>query len=418
MSSMPGMKMDDGMGEMMQGMHPHSFMQEIMHHASSGTSAEPNSTEAPMLMTMKGSWMLMFHANAFITDTQQTSVRGGDKFYSTNWFMPMAERRFGPGQLTLRAMFSLEPATITERQYPLLFQQGETAFGKPIADGQHPHDFFMELAALYDLKLGEKALLSFYAAPVGDPVIGPTAYPHRASASEDPVGSLGHHQEDSTHIADDVVTLGVTHGIARVEVGGFHGREPDEFRWNIDQGKIDSWATRLTLQPGQDWSGQVSYARIKSPEQLFPNEDQARTTASIMYNRPFKEGNWANTALWGRTRSLTDNSKENSYLLESLVRFATSNYVWTRMENAGRSNELANGTNPLPAGFEEGPIGHVAAYTFGYDRDVDLVPHFRTALGAQVTTYGVPDALQGIYGSHPAGLSVFVRVRPFSGKKR
>jgi len=418
--TMQGMKMDAGMDEMMQNMHPHGFIQQIMHHASSGTTAEPNSTETPMLMTMKGPWMLMFHANVFITDTQQSSPRGGDKIYSTNWFMPMAERRFGPGQLTLRAMFSLEPATISERQYPLLFQQGETAFGKPIADGQHPHDFFMELAAIYDVKLGEKTLLSFYAAPVGDPAIGPTAYPHRASASEDPVGSLGHHQEDSTHIADDVVTVGATHGIARIEASGFHGREPDEFRWNIDQGTIDSWSTRLTLQPVQNWSGQVSYARLKSPEELFPNEDQARTTASIMYNRPFKDGNWANTALWGRTRSLADNSnsKENSYLLESLVRFKTRNYVWTRMENAGRSNELVNGTNPLPAGFQEEPIGHVAAYTFGYDHDVDMLPHLRTAIGAQVTTYGVPEVLQPIYGSHPVGVSVFVRLRPFSGKER
>jgi hypothetical protein len=416
--TMQGMKMDAGMDEMMQNMHPHSFIEEIMHHASSGTSAEPNSTAAPMLMTMKGPWMLMFHANVFITDTQQSGPRGTDKFYSTNWFMPMAERRLGPGQLTLRAMFSLEPATISERQYPLLFQQGETAFGKPIADGQHPHDFFMELAALYDVKLGEKTLLSFYAAPIGDPAIGPTAYPHRASASEDPVGSLGHHQEDSTHIASDVVTVGVTHGIARVEVGGFHGREPDEFRWNIDQGKIDSWSTRLTLQPAQNWSGQLSYARLKSPEQLFPSEDQARTTASIMYNRPFHEGNWSNTLVWGRTRSLADDSKENSYLLESLLRFKTRNYAWTRIENAGRSNELVNGANPLPTGFQEEPIGHVAAYTFGYDRDVDVLPHVRTALGAQVTTYGVPEALQPTYGSHPVGVSVFVRLRPFSGKER
>ena len=419
---MSGMNMDDpGMKGLMEQMNPRTFLQEIQHHASSGTSAEPNSTSAPMLMTMKGQWMLMFHGNAFITDTQQSALqagRGGDKLYSTNWFMPMAERRLGPGQLTLRAMFSLEPATISARQYPLLFQQGETAFGKPIADGQHPHDFFMEIAALYDLKLGEKTLLSFYAAPIGDPSIGPTAYPHRASASENPVGSLGHHQEDSTHIVSDVVTVGLTHGIARIEASGFHGREPDEFRWNIDQGKIDSWSTRLTLQPGQNWSGQYSYARIASPEQLFPNEDQARTTASVIYNRPFTKGNWASTALWGRTRSLTDNSKENSYLLESLVRFKTSNYVWTRMENAGRSNELINGANPLPAGFQEGPIGHVAAYTFGYDHDVDLLPRLRTAIGAQATTYGVPDVLQPIYGSHPYGVSVFVRLRPFAGKER
>ena len=283
--SMRGMKMDGGMSDLMQQMQPKSFMQEIRHHGSSGTSAEPNSTPVPMLMTMKGSWMFMFHANVFVDDIQQSGPRGGDKFFSTNWLMPMAERDLGPGQLTVRAMFSLEPATITSRRYPLLFQQGETAFGVPIADGQHPHDFFMELAVLYDLKLAPKTLLSFYGAPIGDPSIGPTAYPHRASAMENPVGSLGHHQEDSTHIASDVVTLGLTQGIVRVEASGFHGREPDEFRWNIDQGAIDSWSTRVTVQPGQDWSGQYSYARIKSPEQLYSTENQERMTASVMYNK-------------------------------------------------------------------------------------------------------------------------------------
>ena len=276
----------------------------------------------------------------------------------------------------------------------------------------------MELALLYDFKLSERTLLSFYFAPVGDPSIGPTAYPHRASASENPVAALGHHQEDSTHISDDVVTVGVSHGIARIEASGFHGREPDEFRWNIDQGKIDSWSTRLTLQPGQNWSGQVSYARLHSLEALYPTEDQARTTASIMYNRPFRNGSLANTLVWGRTRSLSDNSKENSYLLESLVRFKTSNYAWTRIENAGRSNELENGANPLPPGFQEEPIGRVQAYTLGYDRDVGLLPGIRTAFGAQFTTYGVPDVLQPIYGAHPLGVSVFVRLRPFSGSER
>jgi len=409
------------MTDLMDQMSPKTFLQQIQHHASAGTSAEPNSTSMPMLMTMRGPWMLMFHANAFVTDTQQSALqsgRAGDKLYSTNWFMPMAERILGPGQLTLRAMFSLEPATVSERQYPLLFQQGETAFGKPIVDGQHPHNFFMEIAALYDVRLGRQTLLSLYAAPVGDPAIGPTAYPHRASASEDPVGSLGHHQEDSTHIAYDVVTVGLTHGIARIEASSFHGREPDESRWTIYQGNIDSWSTRLTLQPAQNWSGQYSYARLASPESLFPNENQERMTASAMYNRPFANGHWASTALWGRTRSLSGNSKENSYLMESLVRFKTSNYAWTRIENAGRSNELINGANPLPAGFEEEPIGHVAAYAFGYDHDVDLIPRLRTALGTQVTTYGVPDSLQAIYGSHPYGVSVFLRLRPFSGNER
>ena len=391
-----------------------SFAEFIEMHATSGTSAEPDSTPMPMMMTMHDNWMLMFHATAFVSDIQQSSPRGGDKFFSTNWFMPMAQRRVGPGQFTLRTMLSLEPATVTDRQYPLLFQQGETAYGNPIVDGQHPHDFVMELAALYDWSVGERTLLTFYAAPVGDPAIGPTAYPHRASAAENPVATLGHHQEDSTHIAADVVTVGFTHRIVRIEASGFHGREPNEHRWQVQQGAIDSWSTRLTVQPGQNWSGQYSYARIHSPEQLNPTEDQERMTASLMYNRPLGDGtkgNWASTVAWGRTRALPTNLIQNSYLLESTLRFATRDYVWTRIENVDRTTELLLGERPEPPGFVEEPAGRVQAYTFGYDRDFDLLPHLRTALGAQVTAYTPGSRLKPVYGSDPVGVVVFLRIR-------
>ena len=411
---MKQMKMDSGsMNE-----QPETFIEAIMLRAASGTSVEPNSTPIPMVMSMKGKWMLMFHANVFVLDEQQSGARSGDKFFSTNWFMGAAQHKLGPGTFTGRLMLSLEPATISDRLYPLPFQQGETAFGKPIAAGQHPHDFIMELAVLYDLKMGANNLLSLYFAPAGDPAIGPTAYAHRASASENPVGPLGHHQQDSTHIADEVVTVGLTHRIFRIEASGFHGREPDEFRWDLDTGQIDSWSTRLTVQPGKDWSGQVSYARIASPETLFPNEDQTRLTASIMYNRRLHEGNWASTILWGRTRSIQDNAIFNSYLLESTMRCRTRNSVWTRVENVDRSNELLLGENPLPAGFQERAIGRVQQYTFGYDRDFHIVSHLASALGAQFTTYGVPATLAPIYGSHPVGFIVFVRLRPVSGESR
>jgi hypothetical protein len=416
---MPGGNMDHNA---MKNMQPQTFIQEIEHHSGGGTSAQPNSTPAPMLMGMKGQWEFMFHANVFISDLQQSGSRGADRFFSTNWFMGMAQHHAGPGVFTARMMLSLEPATVTGRQYPLLFQQGETAFGVPIVDGQHPHDFFMELAVLYDLKMGERSLLSFYFAPMGDPAIGPSAYPHRASAIENPVGTLGHHQEDSTHIADDVVTVGFTYRILRLEASGFHGQEPDEFRWDLDSGKIDSWSTRLTIQPGKNWSGQYSYARLTAPEALFPTDDQERMTASVMYNRPLTNGrlgngNWATTALWGRTRSLQDASLFNSYLFESTLRFATRNYVWTRIENADRSNELLLGQKPLPPGFSERRIGRVQAYTLGYSRDLDVIPHLASAVGVQFTTYGVPNVLQTIYGAPVAGM-VFVRLRPFSGAER
>jgi hypothetical protein len=417
---------------------PTTLIETELNHLNSGTSIEPASTPMYMLMSHHAGWMLMLHGTAFLADTQQHAAatqqpRGGDKFFSTNWIMPMAMRKLGPGQLTLRTMFSLEPATVTDRQYPELFQQGETAFGKPIVDGQHPHDFFMEVAALYDIHTTEHTLLSFYAAPIGDPALGPTAYPHRISASEDPIGALGHHQQDSTHIAFNVLTGGFTWRTLRIEASGFHGAEPTEQRWGFQPSPnrlaLDSYSSRLTFSPRPNWTTQYSIAHLNSPESLYPNENQQRQTASIMYNRPIgahhdttsmpgmdmstpATGNWSTTLLWGRTKSLTDSSIENSYLLESLLKFRNRNYIWTRIENSGRSNELllTPGTT-LPPNFIESPIGHVAAYTFGYDRDFRIIPHILTAPGAQFTTYTTPSALVSTYGSHPFGVVAFIRLR-------
>jgi hypothetical protein len=384
-----------------------TFLEETTHHGTSGTSAEPNST---MLMTMKGKWMLMFHGEAFLNVLQQSGPRGSDKVFSTNWFMPMAQRPLGRGTFTARVMLSFEPGTVTDHFYPELFQQGETAFGKPIVDGQHPHDFIMEVAALYDLKLGENGLLSFYFAPMGDPAMGPTAYPHRASASEDPIAPLGHHLQDSTHIADDVITTGLTYKIVRLEASGFHGREPDEFRWDIDSGKVDSWSIRATMNPAQNWSAQYSFARLTSPEALHPNEDIDRMTASIMYNRRIPGGNWTSTLLWGRNHS-SESLNWNGYLAESTFHFAERNYVWGRIENVDRTNELLFRDIPEPANLNESIIGRVQAYTAGYDRDF-MLPHFAIAPGAQLTFYSTPSSLKAQYGSHPVGAVVFLRVRP------
>ena len=407
--TMPGMA---GMSNHKSGMHPQSLIESLLQHGTSGTDAEPNSTPLSMLMTTKGNRTLMFHGEAFLSELQQSGPRGFDKLFSTNWWMPMAQRKFANGTLTIRTMLSFEPATISKRHYPELFQQGETAFGRPIVDGQHPHDFFMELAALYDYHLTEHTLLSFYAAPMGDPAMGPVAYPHRASASENPIAPLGHHLQDSTHIAADVITVGIAHRNVRLEASGFHGREPDEFRWNINSGKIDSWSARVTANAGQNWSFQYSIAQLRNPEALAPAEDIRRMTASVQYNRPLPKGNWASMLLWGRNQNVRGSNVGNSFLLESTLRFFDRNYLWTRMENVDRTNELLLGENPEPPGFSERYFTRVQAYTAGYEREVGHIPHLSTALGAQLTWYGVPGILKTMYTSHPVGAIVFLRVRP------
>ncbi|MGI8958508.1 MAG: hypothetical protein ACR2IV_01845 [Bryobacteraceae bacterium] len=176
---------------------------------SSGTAMNPSAWPMPMVMKSFGSWNAMFMGEGFIVDTQQSGPRGGDKLYSLNWVMGNFEHRLGEkGAFQTQVMLSLEPATITDRRYPLLFQTGETAFGKPIVDGQHPHNFIMGLGFQYARAVSENATLELYFAPVGDPALGPVAYPHRASAAELPQATLSHHWQDSTHIADEVVTGG------------------------------------------------------------------------------------------------------------------------------------------------------------------------------------------------------------------
>lgn len=397
----------------MDGVHSASlsFIDSIEQHSMSGTDAAAISTPSQMLMTSKGSWMFMLHGEAFLNDIQQSGPRGADKLFSTNWIMPMAQRRLGPGTLTVRTMLSLEPATVSQRRYPELFQQGETAFGRAIVDGQHPHDFFMELAALYDIKAGENTLLSFYGAPRGDPAFGPVAYPHRASASEDPIAPLGHHLHDATHIANSVLTGGVTYRNVRVEFSGFNGREPDEDRWDLDPAGIDSWSARVTVNAGQNWSLQYSVADLRSPEAIAPGEDVRRMTASLMYNRPLRGGNWASMLLWGRNQSLSHRDVGNGYLLESTLQFLRKNYIWTRMENVDRTNELLVNHGFPPGSFNEHYFARVQAYTGGYDRDIVETSHMAVALGGQVTIYGVPNVLQATYGAHPVGAVVFLRLR-------
>jgi hypothetical protein len=82
------------------------------------------------------------------------------------------------------------------------------------------------------------------------------------------------------------------------------------------------------------------------------------------------------------------------------------------VENVDRTTELLLGKQPEPAGFDEQFLARIQAYTAGYDREIPMVRGLSTALGAQVTFYGKPDFLTPIYGRHPAGVIVFVRIRP------
>jgi len=414
---------------------------------ASGTSLMPGAAPMDMWQRRLGPWNLMVHGVLFAVQSNQSGPRGRDKFFSANWFMPMLSRRLGPGTLTLRSMLSLEPATVTKRRYPLLFQTGETAYGIPIISGQHPHDFVMELGASYNLPLGERASLHFYGGPRGEPALGPTAFPHRASASENPMAVLSHHYQDSTHISSNVVTAGATWGRVTLEFSGFHGHEPDEKRWGLESGGIDSFSTRLAVSPSPRWTGQFSAGRINNREATHPVRDTFRLSSSLMYARPLAAGHWASTLVWGRNHDLEFTQPPtlglgplvqaaapadhpgpirhivrvptripgqiyNTFLAESTLFLANRHWIWGRAENADRDSLVLFEEAPFVRLVEEQRFARVQAYTAGYARELPrLVPWVSTALGGQFTYFGTPEKLRPVYGNHPVGVQVFLRLR-------
>jgi len=371
---------------------------------ASGTSQNPADSQMAMVQRNAGRWRLTFHGVVFVTDIQQTGPRGADKFASMNWFMGEADRSLAGGTFSVRSMISLDPATITDRRYPELFQTGETAYGKPIVDGQHPHNLFMELALEYRHPVGENGRLWLYIAPVGDPALGPVAFPHRVSAAELPQAPLGHHLEDSTHISDEVVTAGASRGMFGIEASGFHGAEPGENRWTVGYGAIDSYSARFTVTPNARWSGQVSAGRLTHPEALEPG-DQIRTTASVTYVRPYAQGEWASSIIWGRVHKTGDGANLNGYGAESVARFRSANYVTGRIELVDK-DELFGEGNPLA-----GQTFRIGAYTLGYTRDFRWLARIATGIGSNFTLYSMPDAVHQYYGQHPVAVLVFLRFR-------
>ncbi len=393
MPDMPGMKMNMPM--------QHDAVHEFLMQQASGTSTNPAAEPMAMTMTEYKKWTLMAHGSVFVNQVWQSGPRGGDKLFSTNWLMGMADRKLGDGRLMIRSMLSLEPATITNRSYPELFQTGETAYGVPLRDAQHPHDFFMELAAEYAVEVVPGTIGYLYAAPVGDPSLGPVAFPHRASAAELPQATLGHHTEDSTHIADNVITVGAKSGMFGAGFSGFHGAEPDENRWDIDRGSIDSWALRVTADPTKNWTAQISTGHLHDPERLEPGNVQ-RTTMSVAYTVP----NWSSSLIFGHNDK-QHGASTNAWTAETLYQLMEKNWLTARLEIVDK-DEL----------FDTGAVYRIRALTLGYTRDVYADSYVIGGVGGNVTFYGVPSAIQPEYGSSPHSFYLYVRVRSAAMKMK
>jgi len=393
---MPGMDMQT----MMQGaLGPYSSTRD-----ASGTAWQPDASQHEGVHIMRGPWMVMLHATLNAVYDDQSGPRGDDKTFVSGMLMGMAKRKIGEdGTLQLRAMLSPDPLMGADG-YPLLLAAGETADGKTaLVDRQHPHDLVMELSASYAQRVTDADSLFVYAGLPGEPAFGPPPFMHRQSILDSPEAPITHHWLDSTHISFGVLTAGWIHGDWKLEASRFNGREPDQHRYDIETGALDSTAARLSWNPTANWSLQASWADEKSPEQLEPGVNQTKLSASAIYTQRFgTDGLWSTTAAWGRRSS--DGEDLDAWALESAVK---PNAAWTIFGRVERveTDELTSD------GGHHGPVFAVAKASLGAVRDWPVSSHLSVGLGALYAFNFVPGGLEAAYGGDPHGSMVFTRLR-------
>jgi hypothetical protein len=367
--------------------------------AGSGTSLLPANEGMDGLHIPAAGWMVMAHGFVSTQYTDHSGPRGDDKVYATSMLMLTGERETSFGRVQLKSMLSLEPA-MDARGYPNLFATGETAYGQPLVDRQHPHDLFMELAARVDFNIAPNTRLFLYGGPVGEPALGPSAFMMRGSARYNPEPPITHHWFDSTHITYGVVTAGMANDTLQIEGSAFRGAEPDERRWNIETPKLDSWSVRATLTPSPRWAIQASYGQIKQPEALHPGEDEHRFTASAHYDN----GNGLSAMAAFSNKDRVPGGSLTAWLAEANWNFDPHNTLFGRFENVANDEFFPDHADPL-----HDRTFRVSKFQLGYARRFSLEP-FELALGGSAAVYAKPAALDAAYGRRPWGYTLFARI--------
>ena len=394
----------------------HSFFSIYlpMTRDGSGTSWQPDQSPMMMYMQMHKNTMFMAHGNIFLRYTSQDAAhqgsRGANAFDAPNWVMFMLAQKIGRHDLlSFHAMLSADILTEGGKGYPLLFQTGESYRDTALVDRQHPHDLFSELSVSYAYALSKKTDVYLYLGYPGEPALGPVTFMHRPSGMFMADAPIGHHWEDATHISFGVATLGFRFDKFKLEGSSFTGREPDEDRYNFDKPLFDSWSGRLSFNPNENWSLQVSHGFIKSPEALHPGEDVNRTTASATFVYPFSFRKYiAATALWGQNK-ISGQDPSNSILLEATVK-SNRLALYTRYEWVQKSvEELA--LNPLVYGDPEN-LFPVNAVSVGMGYDLFSIGNLNIACGGQLSFYKTGQALGALYGNLPVSGQLYLHIYP------
>ena len=248
-----------------------------------------------------------------------------------------------------------------------------------------------------------RSAVFLYGGLPGEPAFGPPAFMHREAILDSPEAPISHHWLDSTHISFGVLTAGLVLDRVKLEVSRFNGREPDQHRWNIETGPLDSTAVRLSWNPTR----RTGRCRAAGAISRIPSSWSPASTRSA--GRPARftpveiAPGWklAGTLAWGRKSA--DGHKDDAYVAEASLKHGR----WTIF---GRGEMTEN--RELLDVEEHGPAFTVGKVSIGAMHDFDVAENLALGVGGLLAINFVPDGLEPLYGSNnPIGAMGFVRLK-------
>ncbi|HTK19134.1 MAG TPA: hypothetical protein VL442_06465, partial [Mucilaginibacter sp.] len=188
----------------------------------------------------------------------------------------------------------------------------------------------------------------------------------------------------------------------------FTGREPDEYRYNFDAMRFDSYSLRLSYNPSKEWALQVSNGWIHSPESTETEQNVDRFTASAIYTKMLDDDSYIATTLVYGQNHFSDNHKTlPSVLLESSWQMHKT-AVYGRYEYVKKDADELDLTDNYPLN----PNFTINAFTLGVNRVLATVAKTNLTAGVQSTLNVSPSELKTLYGSAPVSFEVYLRITP------
>ena len=355
-------------------------------------------------------WDYIVYGYADAIFDYQHGWNGDKKFFSLNEFLASAYRDVCGGTLHARALLSLEPGTVGKCGYPLLFATGGTADCITLlCDRFHTRDFFSELALTYAYPVKTNGLLFGYVGYPGVPCLGPLPE-QLISSFYIPEGRLTQKWLDSAYTSFGVITGGFQGKRMRIEGSVFTGNEPDEKHWGFERPHMRSASARISVFPTHNWIGQVGYGFIHSPDQLEPDVDIHRITATVSYLASTDTTVFQVLGAWG-INIYSPGDLSNALLLESSFNWCNKHILFGRFEHVEPCDLLAREACCDAQSFMcASNVRTVNKLLGGYRYQIPTQYHLLWSAGFSAGVALPDQVLERAYGRNLFSYFLFVRV--------